>query len=267
MTGTRGEARASLNQQRGMAGEDEAACTQFGVKDVKVAGEEEVGSAAGEFCHGVGCSTNAVFLAKSGRQIEWVVSYDDFDQAGREFAKPLPHALDLAGGDVPSVDGEGACGVDADNGEFVVLIKRFEVVADVAAVSCEWQKKTREHVVEGHVVIAGDNDARTWKALKEFAGLTELRGAGALCEITGDDGEVGADGVDDSEAWLDESGIDAPEVKVRQVDYGAHALTPPAVPVAEPAPARHLGGLEKREARSCARFRRRRRHARSGGER
>jgi hypothetical protein len=96
------------------------------------------------------------------------------------------------------------------------------------AIPAERAQEPRGDVEERNIVIAGDDDLGKWKLPQKGSGLQELAPQGSLGEITRDRDEVRRDRADDVDERRHDSRIDAPKMKVGEMDHGTHRLTPEA---------------------------------------
>jgi hypothetical protein len=107
-------------------------------------------------------------------QVEGVVGDDDLRHLVAERTQPFAYLPDLLLVDASVLDGQGAGGVDPEDGHLVVRVERFEVVGDVTAVLVERLEEAREDVVERDVVVARHDDLRRRQRVQKLARLPEL---------------------------------------------------------------------------------------------
>src|SRR5215218_8518785 len=106
----------------------------------------------------------------------------------------LADELHLVVADPPVLEGQRTGRVDPEHGDAGHLDEWAQSLVDEAAIAGERRKETAEHIVERHVVIAGNADhfvAALAEPLEELAGFLELLGPRALGEVPADYDEVG----------------------------------------------------------------------------
>jgi hypothetical protein len=81
--------------------------------------------------------------------------------------------------------------VNARDSNLIVDIERLEVLGDEATEFVEHPKQPGEHIVQRHIVIAGDNDFGEWDRIQKIARFQKLLGMGALRQVTRDRHQVG----------------------------------------------------------------------------
>src|SRR5690348_201149 len=127
----------------------------------------------------------------------------------------------------PSVlESQRARGVDAKYCEAGKLDEWTQIFVDESAVPRERGEEPAEHIVERHVVIAGNAKHLVTGILKPFeeaARLLELLCPGALREVAADDDEIGFQLIDASPDSLHQALIMRAEVQVRKMDEASHA--------------------------------------------
>ena len=186
-----------------------------GMADMQMAGENQIDATARKPCHGhVRAPDQAVKLV-GFRQIEGVMG--DHDARAIFAARFQPRA---APGHLPRVDAailecERARGVDAHDRDFVIGVKRLEVLADVPLVIPERFHGAGVHVVQRHVVIARDNNLRRRQSIQKSPRFLKLALFGALRKIAGNHHNVGPGFGDGGDQSLHDGGIDAAEVRIR----------------------------------------------------
>ena len=104
------------------------------VANVKVPGEENVGSAARHRFHRHSSASDQVPFVVSLRQIERMMSDDDFNYLRIENTEPLAHKCDLVFVNATALDRQRTCRVDSQHRDFFVMVKRPQIVGDKAAV-------------------------------------------------------------------------------------------------------------------------------------
>src|SRR5215213_8432116 len=103
------------------------------------------------------------------------------------------YEFDLLSAQATVLESQRAGSVDAEHCGPVELMKGAERAVDVALVAGQWRQEAPEHVIQRHVVIAGDAKhlmAGVLEARHEPAGFLELLGPGALGEFAADDHQV-----------------------------------------------------------------------------
>jgi hypothetical protein len=178
-----------------------------------------------------------VSLAVALRQVEGMVRQNDpydpwlggFQTRDRSSNLSLIHPAGTARKD------RSSRAVQTDDDDLFILKHRLEIPSDEVAIPGERAQEPRGDVEEWNIVIAWDDDLGKWKLPQKGSGLQELAPSGSLREITRDRDEIRRDRADDVNERRHDSRIDAPEMKVGQMDDGSHSLTPRvAAPSARP---------------------------------
>ena len=115
---------------------------------------------------------------------------------------------------------------DASFDDLVVDVRGLEVVGHDAPVLPQGGEEALEHVVQRHVVVAGDDHLRPGQRVEVGTRLAELTRAGALREVAGHHQHVGRHRHERTAQRLEEGGVDTPEVEVRDVGDGAQVTAP-----------------------------------------
>ena len=126
----------------------------------------------------------------------------------------------------PSLKVSGARRVDAEDGDLVVDERRLEVGLDEAAVLAERAEEALPDAVQRHVVVARHHDLRRAAAGRGRRALprtARLRARWVRSPETAT--RSGVASATAREQRLDQRGVDAPEVKVGEVDEGAHRVS------------------------------------------
>ena len=140
-----------MDDERGMAGDFVTRGAFAGTADMQMAGARKTG-------HGhVRSSDQTVKLAGS-RQIEGMVGDNETRAMLAARFEPGATAGDLPAVDAATLKGERPGGIDADDGDFVIGVEGLKVGGDVALVVAKGFQGAGENVLQGHVVIARNDN-------------------------------------------------------------------------------------------------------------
>ena len=151
-----------------------------------------------------------------------MVRDDDLHHRIGERIEARDDGCDLLLVDAPALEGERTRRVDADDGDLGVDERRLEIALHDALELAERAEEPFPDAIERHVVVAGNDDLRLRQAGEKGARGLELGRARALGEITGDDDDVGRDRRDRRDQRLDDRRAGAAEVKIGEMNEGAH---------------------------------------------
>src|ERR1035437_6855491 len=171
-----------------------------------------------------------MFLAMALRKLEWMVRHNDPDHTrpgGFQTRGRSSHLsfIQLAG---TAREDRSSRAVQSDDDDLFILEHGLSIPSDIAAIPGERAQEPRPDVEERNVVIARDDDLGKWKLLQKGAGLNELAASAWLREIARDRDEVRRDRADDVNERRHDPRIDAPKMKIGEMDDGSHSLTPRA---------------------------------------
>ena len=93
--------------------------------------------------------------------------------------------------DPPILARKSAGRVNARDSNLLVGIERLEVLRDEATEFVEHAKQPGKHIVQRHIVIAGDNDFGEWDRIQKIARFQKLLGTGPLRQVARDRHQVG----------------------------------------------------------------------------
>ena len=82
--------------------------------------------------------------------------------------------FDLVGVDAAALERQRARRIDAGDGDFVVLVERCKVARHVTPETRQRCGEASHHIVERHVVVAGNHDLRRRQPVEECTRLDEL---------------------------------------------------------------------------------------------
>src|SRR4029453_16908597 len=85
-------------------------------------------------------------------------------------------------------------------------------------------EESGKDIMKGNVMVSRHDDLWFRQIVEERARLLELVRTCALCEIAGACDEIRVDFSDDFFQRVDQQRVYAPEVQVRQMNYGSHTL-------------------------------------------
>jgi hypothetical protein len=186
-----------------------------GMADMQMAGENQIDTAPRKACHGhVRASDQTVKLVGFG-QIKGVMGHDDARAIFPARFQPRATPGHLPRVDAAILERERARGINAYDRDFVIVLKRFEVLADVALVVPERFHGAGVHVVQRHIMIAGNNNLRRRKSVQKSPRFLKFAFFGALRKIAGNHHNVGPRFGDRGNQCLHDGGIDAAEVRIR----------------------------------------------------
>ncbi len=114
--------------------------------------------------------------------------------------------------------------VHAQHGDLVVGIERRQVVGDIAPVARERLREAAEYIVERDVVVARHDDLGAGQGVEPGARGDELGALGALAQVARNDDEVGAERLHLRAQGRKQRRVDAAEMQVGQMNYGAHGI-------------------------------------------
>ncbi len=151
---------SGVDDECGVARNFVTRCAFAGMANMQMAGEDEIDTAVRKASHGHVCASDQAVKLVGSRQIEGMVGYDDARAILAAGFEPRATASDLQPVDAATLKGERAGGIDADDSDFLIGVEGFEVLGDVALVIPKRFQGAGENVVQGHVVIAGDDNLR-----------------------------------------------------------------------------------------------------------
>ena len=190
-------------------------CAFAGMADMQMAGEDQIHAAPRKARHGhVRAPDQTVKFVAFG-QIEGVMGHDDARAIFPACFQPRATPGDLPRVDAAVLERERPRGVDAYDRDFVIGVKRLEVLADVALVISKRFHGAGVHVVQRHVVIAGDNNLRRRQSVQKSPRFLKLALFGALRKIAGNHHNVGPRFGDRGDQSLRDGGIDAAKMRIR----------------------------------------------------
>ncbi len=161
-----------------------------------------------------------------------MVGHDDFRYRVGKAKQPGLRPPDLLLTDPSAFEGERTRGVDPEDGDFAVAIKRLQIILDVALVFFQ-PAKAGQKVIKRHVVIPRNDNFRRGERVQEGARRAELLFLRALGEIAGDGDQVGPDLCHGFDQRLHGGVADTAEVKIGEVNQRAHGrIHPPSFLIA-----------------------------------
>jgi len=226
-----GDARALAAARRGCRARLDHECRIAGdpvglgsacLAEMEMPGEQQIDAALREDLERRTRAADQVDVARLVGEVERVVGDDDLGHRRAEWREAAADRRHLLVVDAPVLERQRARGVDADDGDLVVDEGRLEVGRDHPPVLAERAQEPLPDAIERHVVVARNDDRRCPDAGEEIARLLELRLLRALRQVARDDDDIGPDRFDTREQRLDQSGIDAAEVQVGEMDDRSH---------------------------------------------
>ena len=192
---------------------------------MKVPGQKEIDAAAGKPAHRLPRPSHQMPRVIVRRKIEGMVRHQNPHPAVRA-AQLLLYALNLLAVDASSLDRHTASGVQPENRDLLICIKRFQVFRDVPPIVIERPSESGQQITERHIMIPGNDDLRSGKCVEEHPRPLELLTPRTLRQVAGDCDHVGLNQSDrrNQRAYCRLMG--AAEVNVRQMDYGFDAASP-----------------------------------------
>ena len=154
--------------------------------EVEVPGQEQVDPGGLRRLQGVEAAADHGRIGVAGRGHERMVGDEDLEHALGQGREVQADGLDLGPGDAPVLERPGARGVDPHGGEVLLVEEGGEVRGQEAAVVVERAREAREHVPQGHVVVARHDQHRARQAVQEGAGGAELARPRPLREVAAD---------------------------------------------------------------------------------
>ena len=144
------------------------------VTDVEVARKKQIHSAPCEHSHSHARAPYQVAFVLTFRQIEGMMGNYNLYDPGIASTKSLTHPRDLFFVDAPFFDRQRARGVDTQDRNLVVIVKRSQIVCDIASVFAQRLKETSSHIMERHVVVTRHNNLRVGQAIEKSTRFLEL---------------------------------------------------------------------------------------------
>ena len=154
--------------------------------------------------------------------MERVVRHDNLHRLLARVLECLTCVSQVRRSDGAVLHREGSRGVEAHGHELLISVDGPQIGRDVAPVVAERIEEPAGDIVERHIVIARHYQLRTRQRIQECAGLAELPGSRALCEVAGDGHEVRIQAPDDSEHGCDDCRVRASEMHIREMDNATH---------------------------------------------
>ena len=140
-------------------------------------------------------------------------------QYGRESGAQFFELLAI---DPPILARKSTGRVNARDSNLIVDIERLEVLGNEATEFVEHPKQPGEHIVQRHIVIAGDNDFGKWDRIQKIARFQKLLGMGPLRQVARDRHQVGLDPSDKIEQRTDDNRIGPAKVQIGKMDHDTH---------------------------------------------
>ena len=184
--------------------------------------QQHVGTGPQEHAHRFLSPVHQVFLLEAFGQVERMVGDNELGHPLVQRRHALVQPLHLLPVDAAVLEGERTRGVDAGDGDLVIGVKRLQVRADELAVLGQRREEALEHVVERHVVVAGNHDLRLRQPVQELARRPEFVRLGALGQVAGNHHHIRRQAVDQRNDGGGDGFIDAAEVDIRQVNQDFH---------------------------------------------
>jgi hypothetical protein len=156
------------------------------------------------------------FIAR--RQIERVMSYDDFLYAIGKSAELFFHPQHLSVIDTAAFDDESPGCIDAGNCDFIIEVEGFEVIGNILLINIEASSESRINVVQRNVMIPRHNYLRGWQRPQERTGSFELTRPGTLRQVARNGDHIRLNLMNRANELFDDSVICPAEVDIGNVD-------------------------------------------------
>ena len=181
---SRGNRGARFDNQRRPSADVVTLCGGSSERDVQVTGEKHVNAFARKLLDRFRTWTRASKWRAGMWLVERMVGHQNTNYGRRELLEQMENAAQLAPPDSSAADGERARRIRANQGDFIVDLKRREVVGHVPTVLTQRTEEPGEHVVQRHIVVAGHEQLRLRQGVEECAGGLELPRTSAFRKVS-----------------------------------------------------------------------------------